>query len=165
MSRAREIRCYEYVNRAYEPVRDALRAGAEAVFHAATKAASARAESLAVALRVTVAGIEIARDVEVRVIDVQEQPSQPKSPAMTRLRIEWDAAKAKRFFPLMKAELLVYPLTATETQVELLGHYEPPLGALGSAVDALVGHRIAEASVHRFTADVAAHLRQTLPAR
>jgi hypothetical protein len=64
----------------------------------------------------------------------------------------------------MSAELSIYPLTATETQLDFLGRYEPPLGAVGGAVDAVVGHRIAEASVHRFLSDVAAYLRRSLEA-
>jgi hypothetical protein len=43
-----------------------------------------------------------------------------------------------------------YPLTATETQLDFWGIYEPPLGAVGKAMNAIIGHRIAEASVHRF---------------
>ena len=50
----------------------------------------------------------------------------------------------------MEAELLVYPISAKETQVVLEGNYEPPLGLVGKALDAVVGHRIAEASVHKF---------------
>ena len=57
---------------------------------------------------------------------------------------------------------LIYPLTATETQLDVLGRYEPPMGVLGDAVDAVVGNRIAEASVHRFIADVATYLRTHL---
>jgi len=67
-----------------------------------------------------------------------------------------------RLFPLMKAELSIYPLTTTETQLDFLGHYEPPLGALGKAMNAVAGHRIAEASVHRFVSDVAGYLRKAL---
>jgi hypothetical protein len=62
----------------------------------------------------------------------------------------------------MSAELSVYPLTSTETQLDFLGHYEPPLSVLGGAIDAMVGHRIAEASVHRFIADIAQYLRHHL---
>ncbi len=58
--------------------------------------------------------------------------------------------------------LTVYPLTATETQLNVLGRYDTPLGVVGSAVDALVGHRIAEASVHRFIGDVARYLRDRI---
>ena len=78
------------------------------------------------------------------------------------MRLEWQSARAPRWFPLMKAELAIYPLTATETQLDFLGHYEPPLGWLGSAIDAAVGHRIAEAAVHRFVVDVADYLRRTI---
>jgi hypothetical protein len=58
----------------------------------------------------------------------------------------------------MKAELSLYRLGKDETQLELCGTYEPPLGALGKVLDALVMHRVAEASVHRFLAEVAALL-------
>jgi len=35
-------------------------------------------------------------------------------------------------------------------------------GAVGKAMNAVIGHRIAEVSVHRFVSDVAAYLRQAL---
>jgi hypothetical protein len=62
----------------------------------------------------------------------------------------------------MKANLSIYPITATETQLDFNGLYEPPLGPLGKAVNAIIGRRIAEASVHRFVSDVAGYLRKTL---
>jgi hypothetical protein len=62
----------------------------------------------------------------------------------------------------MKAELSIYPLTATETQLDFRGVYEPPFGAVGKVMNAVVGHRIAEVSVHRFINDVAGYLRHTL---
>jgi hypothetical protein len=76
--------------------------------------------------------------------------------------VEWEAASMPHLFPLMKAAISIYPLTARETQLDFLGLYEPPLGTLGKAINAIVGHRIAEASVHRFVEDVARHLRQQL---
>ena len=163
MSRAHEIRSYDYVNRPYALVRDALRADARGTFHAATKAASARAHDVATALRVNVAGLEIQKDVVIEVRGVQEQRSAALDTMVTTIELDWAAAKSPRLFPLMHAELSVYALTARETQLDLLGRYQPPLGALGSAVDAIVGHRIAEACVHQFLADVAGFLRQSLP--
>jgi hypothetical protein len=65
----------------------------------------------------------------------------------------------------MEAELIVYPLSKEETQLELHGRYTPPLGAVGSALDSLIGHRVADASVHRFVTDVASLLRTELAAR
>jgi len=56
----------------------------------------------------------------------------------------------------------VYPLTASETQLDFAGTYEPPMGIVGAAIDALVLHRVvAEASVLHFVQDVAAFLRAT----
>ena len=65
-------------------------------------------------------------------------------------------------FSIMKADLSIYPITATETQLDFNGLYESPLGRLGKAVNAIIGHRVAEASVHRFVSDVAGYLRKTL---
>jgi iron-sulfur cluster repair protein YtfE (RIC family) len=62
----------------------------------------------------------------------------------------------------MEATLVVYPLSRTETQLELSGRYRPPLGVLGSAVDAAWGHRIAKASVLRFVQELAAQLTKEL---
>jgi hypothetical protein len=156
------IRCYDYVNHRYEEVRDALVADPVALFRAATKSASSRAEMVAVALRVDVAGVEIAKDVVVAVKRVVDQPAKVRSPRRTVLELEWEAAKSPHLFPFMHAELALWPLTATETQLDLQGRYEPPLGALGKALDSIVGHRIADACVHRFLEDVAGHLRKTL---
>jgi hypothetical protein len=63
-----------------------------------------------------------------------------------------------------KAELCFFPLTSTETQLEIEGAYRPPLGIVGNAIDAAVGHRVAEATVHRFLDDVVERIRRELPA-
>ncbi len=165
MSKPREIHSFDYVNHPYEQVRDVLRNDALAVFRSATKAASTRAHDVASALRVNIGGIEIAADIVISVKSTDERHSPALSTMVTKQELEWGAAKAARLFPLMHAELSVYALSATETQLDFLGRYEPPLGPLGSAIDAIVGRRIAEASVHHFLKDVAEYLRVTLPPR
>jgi hypothetical protein len=162
MSKGREISCYDYVNRPYEQVRDALSKDALAVFQSATKAAASRARSVASELRVDIGGIGVEAEIVISIKKIEEQASEAMAGPVTRLQLEWQAAKMPSLFPLMKAELSVYPLTRTETQLDFAGLYEPPLGAVGKAVNAIVGHRIAEVSVHRFVSDVAGYLRQTL---
>lgn len=157
MAKSSAIRSFDYVNFPYERVREVLTTDALAVFHAATRAASGRTRSVASALRVEIAGIEFGKEIAISV-----RAKEPKGAGMTRLEVDWKAASAPGLFPLMKAELAVYPLTATETQLDFSGRYEPPLGWLGVTVDAVVGHRIAEASVHRFVAEVAHYLRTEL---
>ncbi len=153
---SREIRSFDYVNSAYARVRAALTKDAASVFRAATQAAAGRTHSVASALKVEIAGIQFGKEIE---IAVKELKPRTPSASVTRLKLDWKAAKAPGLFPMMKAELAIYPLTATETQLDFSGKYEPPLGWLGTAVNAVVGHRIAEASVHRFVGEVAHYLR------
>ena len=162
MSKGREIRCYDYVNHPYEQVRDALSHDAPAVFQAATKSAASRAQSVASELRVDLGGIAVEADIHISVKQIEEKEREGMSGPVTHLRLEWEAARMPRLFPFMKADLAIYPLTSTETQLDFSGLYEPPLGALGKAMNAVAGHRLAEASVHRFIDDVAGYLRKAL---
>ena len=162
MSEGREIHCYDYVNHPYQRVRDALSKDALAVFQSATKAAASRARSVASELRIDIGGIAVEAEIVISIQKIEEQVSDALAGPVTRLQLEWQAAKMPSLFPLMKAELSMYPLTATETQLDFRGVYEPPLGAVGKAMNAIVGHRIAEVSVHRFVSDVAGYLRQAL---
>ena len=154
-----EIRSYDYVNHPYLRVRDALAADPAGIFRAATRVAAARAQSVAAELRVNVAGVDVAAEIVVTVGDITEEDAGPRNSPLTRIPLSWEAAAHPRFFPLMTAVLSIYPLTGTETQLDFLGKYDPPFGVVGDAMDALVGRRIAEASVHRLIGDVAEYLR------
>ena len=163
MSKGRVIRCFDYVNHPYKQVRDKLSADALLVFQAATKAATSRARSVASELRVDIGGITVEAEIRIAVKNIEEttRPGAKTDPS-TCIELEWEAAKMPHLFPLMRADLSIYPLSSTETQLDFSGVYEPPLGVIGRAVDGIAGHRIADASVHRFLSDVAAYLRQTL---
>jgi hypothetical protein len=156
-----EIRSYDYVNRRYADVRDALAANPTAVFRAATRAAADRARSIAGELRVKLAGVDVAAEIVFTIGTAEEKAGGPTGGPVTRIPVSWEAATHPRWFPLMDGELSIYPLTKSETQLDFLGRYDPPFGVVGEAMDALVGHRIAEASVHRFIADVARYLRDS----
>jgi hypothetical protein len=161
MSKGLEIRFFDYVNHPYERVRDALRKDAPHVFQAATKAAASRAQSVASELHVDIGGIGLTTDIKIAVNSTEEKVDAASMP-VTRLLLDWEASRMPRLFPLMRGELSIYPLTRTETQLDFSGVYEPPFGAVGKTMNAVVGHRIAEASVHRFVEDVAGYLRQAL---
>jgi hypothetical protein len=163
MAQPHELRCYDYVNHPYPAVRDALRGDLAGVFERATRGATGRAEALAASLKVDVGPLEVGTDVAIELVAVEERDAGPAGRTPTTfLRLRWKAARAAALFPAMEAELLVYPLSRNETQLELHGRYTPPLGAVGSALDSLVGHRIADASVHRFVTEVATLLRTEL---
>lgn len=120
MSTGREIRSYDYVNRPYERVRDALRQNALPVFQSATKAAASRAQSIAAELHVDFGGIGVNTDINIAVRNIEDKIVGATSTPSTRLLLEWEAATMPRLFPLMKGELSVYPLTSTETQFGFL---------------------------------------------
>jgi hypothetical protein len=162
MSKTCEIRCYDYVNHPYAAVRDVLTKDAPRLFQAATKAAQTRADSVASELHAGIGGIGVEAEIRISVKNIQEEISGAMAVPVTRLHVEWEATTMPHLFPLMKADISVYPLTSTETQLDFQGVYEPPLGPVGKALNAIAGHRIAEASVHRFIGDVARHLRQIL---
>ena len=159
MSEAHRIHCYEYVNRPYEEVSEALVLGAVGIFQRATSSAAVRATSLVSKLKVTVAGLEVGKNVVVRVlrVDRHAKVGQTMSEA-TRLELEWHAETGRALFPSMHAALTAYPLSPSDTQLDLEGEYDPPLGILGDVADRLLGHRIAQASVHQFLEDVAGRL-------
>jgi len=126
MSKGHEIRCYDYVNHPYERVRDALMHDALSVFQSATRSADSRAQSIAAELHVEIGGIGVMTDIKISVKNVEEKVFDAVWAPATRLVLEWEAATMPRLFPLMKADLSIYPLTATETQLDFLGLYEPP---------------------------------------
>jgi hypothetical protein len=150
------IRSYDYVNRPYEQVRTALRTDPQDVFHAATRVASTEPATRTSELRVKAGALDVAAEIDVEVEIIEETTARRPT---TRFRLSWKAVRMPQLFPLMHAELAVYPLSATETQLAFTGEYEPPLGPLGIVLDAVAGERIAEACVTRFVGDVARHLR------
>jgi hypothetical protein len=160
----REVRDFDYVNHPYEPVRDLLLKEAPRIFAGASRVAETRAGEIVASLSVDLKGIQISKDITIRVRSFQERPGL-KLTHVLHVELEWEAKESPALFPVMKADLSLYPLSATETQVDLTGHYEPPLGPLGGVIDAALGHRLAEASVHRFLAEVVERLRRETPGK
>ena len=160
MGTSTTILCYDYVNHPYEKVCEALTLHANEIFHKATKSAEMRAENVAAGLHVKIAGIEIGKEILIDIksyVDVESAHERKLS-----IRLDWKAADSSRLFPIMEAQLDVYPITGTETQLDFNGEYQPPLGILGKAIDGVIGNRIAKASVHHFVSEVAEFLRNNV---
>jgi hypothetical protein len=160
MSEPRNLRCYQYVDRPYEKVRELFHSRPLELLQRATTSAAARADSLGASLKVKVGGIELGVDVRAYVQRVRDEPGIAGLSPITCVDLGWEAARASAFFPSMQAVLSASPLSATETQLEVEGAYQPPFGQLGSAIDAVFMHRVAEAAVHRFLNDVVEQIRR-----
>jgi hypothetical protein len=71
-------------------------------------------------------------------------------PSMTSLPLTWEPIGLEGLLPRLEADLEVGPLGEGRTQLAISAHYRPPLGAVGRAVDRVLLHRVAEATVKDF---------------
>ena len=159
MNTGKPICVYDYVNKSYKEVREQLIWKGLEIFYRATKNATPQLEELKPELHANFGGIEVSAEISIKIGSITETEESIRRGRVTSVDLEWEAARMHRLFPLMKAQLLVYPLTSTETQLELSGNYELPFGLLGSAVDDIAGYRIAEMSCQQFITDIAVYLR------
>jgi CBS domain-containing protein len=150
-----QLRVYDHVEQPFGPVAEALAADPVGVIRRATHAATADAT-----LHAQIGPIDVTRDIAIEIGPMDDTPrtGQP----MLRIPIAWHALRASYAFPVMQAELSIYPLTSTDTQLELVGTYDPPLGPLGRAIDRAALHGLAEASVLRLLQQIARCLREAL---
>ena len=73
------------------------------------------------------------------------------------LALRWEATGPDGLFPALDADLTLTPAGAG-TMLTLAGSYRPPLGPLGQALDRVILHRVAVATIRDFLARVAAQL-------
>jgi hypothetical protein len=156
----RELRCYDYVNRPYPVVREALTRDLIGILERATTTSAAGGKGPE--LHARIGSISLGVPITVRVVSVSEISRWGQD--ATRFELEWKAVDRPWLFPTMTANLDVYALSSHETQLDLNGVYDPPLGVLGQAGDALAAHAIAEAAVRRFVEEVGGYLRERLVA-
>lgn len=74
--------------------------------------------------------------------------------ASTVVPVTWTAHGAAPLFPIFSGDLEIAAIGGVETQVVICGKYEPPLGALGEALDRVALHRIAQASIRAFLVEL-----------
>lgn len=155
----RHLYLYEYVNAPFDSVAKALAEDPAGLLQTATDVAAEHARKVHAELVVDLAGFEVGRRV---VIDVGR--FEPTELRRSKVHLSWRAAELSALFPALEAELEVAALAFQPplTQVSMIATYRPPLGPLGAAADAVWGHRIAEAAVHRFLDDVVARLEDRL---
>jgi hypothetical protein len=162
MMDGRTIRVFETVNQPFERVRAALMRDVRDIFSRATTVAHDRASHFVSALRVSIAGIEIGKEIDLQVLGSSDTEGPTGLPNATRIELQWTAVGRPALFPTMRAELAIYPGPDLGTRLDLSGIYKPPFGPLGAVLDVVVGHRVAEACVQQFVSDVAARLRADL---
>jgi hypothetical protein len=71
-------------------------------------------------------------------------------PGKTTIPIGWSASGPVGLFPALQADLEVAPLEEGRCQLAIGARYEPPLGAVGRAIDRTLLSRVAEATLKDF---------------
>jgi hypothetical protein len=73
------------------------------------------------------------------------------------LAVRWEATgPSGGLFPALDANVTVTAVDERTTTLRLAGSYRPPLGTLGTALDAAILHRVATATIRTFLNDIAA---------
>jgi hypothetical protein len=71
-------------------------------------------------------------------------------PGKTLLPLSWKATGPERLFPSLDADLEIAALGRSRTQLSVSARYRPPLGVVGKALDQVLLHRVAEATIKDF---------------
>ena len=95
----------------------------------------------------------VAKTVRMRVGDPVTEEGETSVPVV------WEATGATSLFPKMEGSLILAAIGPDHTQLAFRGTYEPPLGALGRALDKVLMHRLAESSVKGFVDRIGAALQ------
>lgn len=73
------------------------------------------------------------------------------------LAVRWEATgPGDALFPVLDADIAVTPVGEESSILRLAGSYRPPLGALGTVLDAALLHRVAKATARTFLNRIAA---------
>jgi hypothetical protein len=160
MSEPQALRCRELLNLSYASVRHVLHRDPLKLLQRATTVAP-RASPLIANVRAEVAGVELGVDVRVLACRIaRDAETDSNALPIARIQLWWEAVRTPGLFPTMLAEVSAQPVSPDTTRLEIEGTYWPPFGPLGKAIDAAVGHRVAEAAVHRLLTDIAVQLRE-----
>lgn len=97
-------------------------------------------DSATMPLRVTLGDLRIERDVDIHLT------SRAGYPGYRMLDVTW-RPKDGGPYPTFSGTLSIADEGAGWSRIDLDGAYTPPFGMIGAAIDATVGHRLAEATV------------------
>jgi hypothetical protein len=71
-------------------------------------------------------------------------------PSMTSVPLTWEPVGLEGLLPRLDANIELGPLGEDRTQLAISARYQPPLGVVGHAIDRVLLHRVAEATLKDF---------------
>ena len=83
----------------------------------------------------------------------------PRTEQSAGIALRWEAAgPGGGLFPVLDADVRLTPAGEHVTLLSMAGSYRPPLGSLGQALDRVILHRVATATIRGFVAQVAGRI-------
>jgi len=151
----RNLYHYLYLPRAFDRIVGLLEGDIAAVLRDATQDAATHAEALTTTLHADLGTLEVGREVRIEVGALE-----PLGARAVRIPVRWTAARRAALFPAMEGQLEAAALSSDPplTQITFVGRYRPPFGIVGALGDAMAGHQVAEATVHRFLDGIASRI-------
>jgi hypothetical protein len=162
MSAPRVVCCCRTVPYPFDRVAAALRDDPIHLLQRATTSAPPRTGPPTAIMRVDVAALAVQVNVRLLLRRIREERTEAGRVSNICTELTCEAIRKPALFPSMLAELTGRFRSHEETQLELEGSYWAPLGSVGAALDAFVGHRIAKRSLENFLEDLAAQLGREL---
>ena len=155
---ATHVEHYRFIDRSWNALREVVSRDATRLLQRATDEAERHVDQLMRRLSSEVGGVEVGKDVVIDVGDPERVDDRH-----VRIPLRWEAASQSSLFPTMDATLELIGSSSflpERTKVLLVGDYDPPLGAVGQAIDEAALHRVAEDAVARFVDEVADDIEQ-----
>lgn len=145
---------YTYIDVPASVVRARLLEGSPAWMDSMATRAAARGDALRIRLGPQGAHGAVTKKIEVHL-------GQPVArDAATLIPLTWHATGATALFPVFSGDIEIAAIGGAETQLSIWGQYDPPLGAIGEALDRFGLHRVAEASVRAFLLELASGIEE-----
>jgi hypothetical protein len=138
------VRYFVEVPLAADQVERALRRSPPGWLSALAGAAQQRGDELLGEVGVGPLGPRLGRRVAIRLGEPVRFPS------MTSLPLTWEPVGLEGLLPRLEGDLELGSLGDDRTQLAISARYRPPLGVVGRAVDRVLLHRVAEATVKDF---------------
>ena len=109
-------------------------------------------------LELEVAGFHLEKEAHFEVSDYVDIPGHLP---LGRVQLRWIPADGSPLVPPIAAELEIEPIDEERTMVSLLANYEPPLGRIGTLMDRVAMHRIADTALKRYFGRLVGELEET----
>jgi len=138
------IRYFVEIPTSFEAVEPVLLDGPEGWIPGLAQEADDRGEELLMEVGFGSGSRRVQRSVEISIGEPMQFPSK------TVLPVSWKPTSGSRLLPALEADLEIAPLGPHRSQLAISARYDPPLGAIGQAIDRALLHRVAEATVKDF---------------